>query len=212
MDELDILAQDFGFGPRGKSNPMRSAQPGLRPIDEPPSFSDVFGEPAKFIPSSNSNNYSEHASVSDFDYDAIFNSSSLASQAKKNNNDSSKVSTEPVYDKPVYDDDIFGGLPGLKSNSASSTTVRFDGEVFTSISSPPASNSRSLNDDFDVFLGNMGRNEKAGENIRTGSAKGSSSSKGFDDLLPGFGNGTADDSNRYIFASHVKTPLIVVLT
>ncbi|KAI3450161.1 hypothetical protein Pfo_006826 [Paulownia fortunei] len=196
MDDLNTLARDFGFGPRGKSNPMRSAQPDRRPIDEP-LFSDVFGGPAKYTPSSNSNNNNKHSSMSDFDYDSIFNSSAAASEAKKTTNSSSKTSSFPVYDKPVYDEDIFDGLPGLKSKSASST-VRFDNDAFASISSPPLSKSGNQNNDFDDLLGNLGRNEKAGENIQSNSAKSSSSSKGFDDLLAGFGSGISAASNRPI--------------
>lgn len=193
MDDLDKLVRDFGFGPRGKSNPMRSAQSDRRPIDDP-SFSDVFGEPAKFTPSSNSNNNDKHSSMRDFDYDSIFNSSS-GSEAKKTNSSSSKTSSIPVYDKPVYDDEIFDGLPGLKSKSASST-VGYDNDAFASISSPPSSKSRNQNNDFDDMLGNLGRSEKAGENITSGSAKSTSGSKGFDDLLAGFGSGISAASNR----------------
>ncbi|KAL8055735.1 hypothetical protein ABFX02_04G075100 [Erythranthe guttata] len=196
MDDLDILARDFGFGARGKSNPMRSMDRG--PVEEP-SFRDVFGEPAKFTPSSNSNDYDNHSSMSDFDYDSIFNSSGAAVQPKKDT--SSKISTGPVYDKPLYDEDIFDGLPGLKSKPASSK-VRFDDEVFSSTSSPPSSKSRNPKGNFDDLLGNMGKNEKSGENVRTSSAKSSSSSKVFDDLLGGFENGVASrdsplpESNR----------------
>ncbi|GFQ04188.1 auxilin-related protein 1 [Phtheirospermum japonicum] len=157
MEDLDTLARDFGFGPRGKSNPMRSAQPDHRPIDDR-SFSDVFGGPAKYTPSSNSINNDK---PTDLDYDSIFNSS-----AKKTNNSSSKASSIPVYDKPVYDEDM------------ASSTVRFD------------------NDDFDGLLGNFGRNEKREkENVRSNSAKSSSRGKGFDDLLAGFGSGISADSN-----------------
>ncbi|KAL3653221.1 hypothetical protein CASFOL_002902 [Castilleja foliolosa] len=157
MEDLDTLARDFRFGSRGKS----SAQPDRRPIEDL-SFSDVFGGPAKFTPSSNSNN---NEKMSDLDYDSIFNSS-----ARKTNSNSSKASSIPVYDTPVYD---------VSKSKLASSTVRFD------------------NEDFDGLLGNLGRNEKREkENLRSNSVKSSSRGKGFDDLLAGFGSGISAASNR----------------
>ncbi|KAI3461763.1 hypothetical protein Pfo_018426 [Paulownia fortunei] len=194
MDDLDVLARDFGLGTRGKSNPMRSAPTDRRSIDDP-LFGDVFGGQPKYTPSSNSNNNNKHSSVSDFDYDYIFKSS--AASEPKSSNSSNKSSSVPVYDKPVYDEDIFDGLPGLKSKSAAST-VRFDDDVFASISSPPAGKSRNQSSDFDDLLGNLGRNEKVEENNMSSSAKSGLSSKGFDDLLAGFGSGSSASSNKPI--------------
>ncbi|XP_041995743.1 auxilin-related protein 2-like [Salvia splendens] len=156
MDDLDIMARDFGFR---ESKPMRSAQ-----------FSEVFGEPAKFTPSS------QHSSMGDIDYNSLFSSESNNSR-----------SSAPVYDKPVYDDDIFEGLPGLKSNSPSSA-VRFDNGVFAG----------NQNHDYDDMLGNFGRREQAKENIMGNSAKSksNSSSKGYEDLLAGFGSAPSAASNR----------------
>ncbi|KAL6555501.1 hypothetical protein OROHE_007173 [Orobanche hederae] len=193
MDDLDVLARDFGLGARGKSNPMRSAPSDLRSIDDP-LFSDVFGGQPKYTPSSNSNSNNKHQ-VSDFDYDSIFESSSAATEPKNINSNSNQSSSVPVYDKPVYDEDIFDGLPGLKSKSAASA-VRFDDDVFATISSPPNRKSRNQTSDFDDLLGNLGKNEKVGENNTSSSAKSSSSAKGFDDLLPGFGSGSSAASNR----------------
>ncbi|XP_047980002.1 auxilin-related protein 2-like isoform X2 [Salvia hispanica] len=158
MDDLDIMARDFGFG---KSKPMRSAQ-----------FSEMFGEPAKFTPSS------QHSSMGDIDYNSMFSSEGNNSR-----------SSAPVYDKPVYDDDIFEGLPGLKSNSPSSA-VRFDNDVF-------AGNQKH---DYDDLLGNFGKREQAKENIMGNSAKSksNSSSKGYDDLLAGFGSAPSAASNSPI--------------
>ncbi|KAL0390319.1 UNVERIFIED_CONTAM: hypothetical protein Scaly_0389000 [Sesamum calycinum] len=193
MDDLDVLARDFGLGTRGKSNPMRSAPPDRRSIDDP-LFSDVFGGQPKYTQKSNSNN-NKHSSVNDFDYDSIFQSS--AASEPKNSNTSNKSSSLPVYDKPVYDEDIFDGLPGLKSKSTAST-VRFDDDVFASISSPPTGKSRNQDSDFDDLLGNLGRNEKVGGDNHSNSAKSNSTSKGFDDLLAGFGSGSSAASNRLI--------------
>ncbi|KAK4419760.1 Auxilin-related protein 2 [Sesamum alatum] len=194
MDDLDMLGRDFGFGPRGKSNPMRSGQADRRRNGDP-SFSDVFGEPAKYTPSSNSVNDNKNSTMSDFDYDSIFNSSKSASEANKSKDSSSKTSSFPVYDKPVYDEDIFDGLPGMKNKPASST-VRFEDDVFASISSPASSKNKNENNDFDDLLGNLTGNKRAGGNMRSTSAKSSSNSKGFDDLLAEFGSGNSAASNR----------------
>ncbi|CAA0842414.1 Auxilin-related protein 2 [Striga hermonthica] len=194
MDDLDVLARDFGLGARGKSNPMRSAPSDRRPIDDP-LFGDVFGGQPKHAASSNpSSKKNNHSSVNDFDYDSIFKSSA-ASELKNGNNSSSKSSSLPVYDKPVYDEDIFDGLPGLKSKSAA-TAVRFEDDMFSTISSPPTGKSRNQSSDFDDLLGNLGRNEKGGESNMGSSAKSSSGTKGFDDLLPGFGSASPAASNR----------------
>lgn len=161
MDDLDIMARDFGFG---KSKPMRSAQ-----------FSEVFGEPAKFTPSS------QHSSMGDIDYNSMFSSEANNSSSRKTS------SSAPVYDKPVYDDDIFEGLPGLKSSSPSSA-VKFDNDVIAG----------NQNRDYDDLLGNFGRSEQAKENIVGNSAKSksNSSSKRYDDLLAGFGSAPSAASNR----------------
>ncbi|GER28155.1 chaperone DnaJ-domain superfamily protein [Striga asiatica] len=193
MDDLDVLARDFGLGARGKSNPMRSAPSDRRSIDDP-LFGDVFSGQPKHAASSNPSSKNSHSSVNDFDYESIFKSSA-ASELKNGNNSSSKSSSLPVYDKPVYDEDIFDGLPGLKSKSAA-TAVRFEDDMFSTISLPPTSKSRNQSSDFDDLLGNLGRNEKGGESNMSSSAKSSSSTKGFDDLLPGFGSGSPAASNR----------------
>ncbi|KAL0458997.1 UNVERIFIED_CONTAM: hypothetical protein Slati_0526900 [Sesamum latifolium] len=170
MDDLDMLGRDFGFGPRGKSNPMRSGQADRRRNNDP-SFSDVFGGPAKYTPSSNSVNDNKNSTMSDFDYDSIFNSSKSASETNKSKDSSSKASSFPVYDKPVYDEDIFDGLPGMKSQPASST---------------------------------VSGNGKVRENMRSTSAKSSSNSKGFDDLLAEFGSGNSAASNRVLLKWEVS--------
>lgn len=187
-----MLARDFGLGARGKSNPMRSAAPDRRSVEDP-LFSDVFGGQPKYTPSSNFSNSNKHSSVGDFDYDSIFKSSAAAEPKISNSGNTS--SSLPVYDKPVYDEDIFDGLPGLKSK-APAPTVRFDDDVFASISSPPTGRSRNKNSDFDDLLGNLGKNENNGENNIGGSAKTSSSSKGFDDLLAGFGSSSPAGRDR----------------
>lgn len=189
-----MLARDFGLGPRGKANPMRSTPADRRSVDDP-LFSDVFGGQPKYRSSSNSPNNSKFMSQGDFDYDSIFHSSS-ASEPKTSNN-TSKSSSMPVYDKPVYDDDIFDGLPGLKSKSEGSK-LRFEDDVFASISSPATDKNLNQSSGFDDLLGNLGTNEKFGENKKSNSAKSNANSEGFDDLLPGFGGGSSAASNRRV--------------
>lgn len=72
----------------------------------------------------------------------------------------------PVFDKPVYDDDddIFDGVPGLKSSSK----VSYD-DVFAPGGSAAAAAA------FDDLLGRLGKSEK----VEKGAAD-------FDDLIPGF--------------------------
>lgn len=172
MDDLDILARDFGFGPGGNSEPMRSAK-----------FSDVFGEPAKFVPNAN------QSSMRDIDYVSMFNS-----EAKSVNG--GKTAPVPVYDEPVYDDDIFKGLPGLKSESTTSA-ARYDNGGYAGISSAPLSKGGNQSNFFKDLLENSGRREQAKEKIGSSAkSKSDSSSKGYDDLLAGFGSGVSAASNR----------------
>ncbi|XXG60703.1 hypothetical protein AAC387_Pa04g2544 [Persea americana] len=97
------------------------------------------------------------------------------------------TSSMPVYDKPVYDDDIFDGVPGLKSTGA----VRFN-DVFASMSN--AQNDASQYDD---LLGNFGRAEPELKKGSRGNRSGGTEREvtGFDDLIPGFG-GSSPPPNR----------------
>ncbi|KAL7081845.1 hypothetical protein ACP275_14G064100 [Erythranthe tilingii] len=197
MDDLDMLGRDIGLGTRGKSNPMRSGPAADRRSMDDPLFSDVFGGQTKYAPSSNSSSNVKHSPASDFDYDSIFKTSSTI-ETKSSSSGNNNSSPLPVYDKPLYDDeDIFGGLPGVKNKSPAST-VRFDNDVFASISSPQIGRTKNRSSDVDDFLGNLRMNEKAGENSSNHSAKSSSSTKGFDDLLAGFGSVNSATSNRPI--------------
>ncbi|PSS14150.1 Auxilin-related protein [Actinidia chinensis var. chinensis] len=177
MDDFGILARDLGYRPQGKSTPMVGSDGGDRRNRSSSSsssssvlFNDVFGGPPKHTSTNNSKSAS---SLSDFDYDSIFKRSSASAS------DSKSRSSSPVYDKPVYDEDIFDGLPGLKSKSTSAS-VRFDEDMFASISSPPKRNQKQ-SAPFDDLLGNLGRTEKS-------EPKNNKSARGLDDLLPGFGN------------------------
>ncbi|CAK9134915.1 unnamed protein product [Ilex paraguariensis] len=196
MDDLNLLARDFGFKPQGKSNPMKSSS--FRSDGPPPRstgrssspfinnnnhsdplFNDVFGGPPNYANS----NMEKASSLSDFDYDSIFKSS------RANESTTKSASSVPVYDKPLYDDDIFDGLPGLKSKTTS-VSVGYDENVFASMASPP-----KQSDQFGDLDGHLGRTE-------TLELREVKSSSGLDDLLPGFGSGgPARNNNRPISES-----------
>ncbi|CAN4101140.1 unnamed protein product [Withania somnifera] len=204
MDDLDVLARDYGFRPTGKAAPMRSdggdrrsssvrsSSPSPLYDDDPDGllYKDVFGGPPKYTKSGgNSNNKS--SSMNHVNYDSIFNIGK----------DSDKTSSVPVYDKPVYDEDIFDGLPGLKSKSVSeksASTVRFDDDVFATMTS-----SRINDEHFGDLLGNLRSNEKVTEP----KSSASSSAKEFDDLLAGFGSNTSTTNKRsFTESSHYSKP------
>ena len=145
-------------------------------------FNDVFGGPPK----------------RSFEYDSVFKDQS-----------NSKTSSLPVFDKPVYDDDIFDGLPGLKSSSMRPQSSNYDGvfgSIGTTSTSPPKH--RSLNNNssspFDDLLGNLGKREtKPIPKKETAAAakveEEKKDSVAFDDLLPGFGRSSSPSISRYLF-------------
>ncbi|GJT02290.1 DnaJ domain-containing protein [Tanacetum coccineum] len=109
---------------------------------------------------------SSPSSISDFDYDTIFNKNSSSSPSSVNYNQTKfKTQTShntPLYDKPLYDDHIFHQLPKVNSKP-----VRYGDDVFASVSN-----------DFDHLFGSSGRPWE-------GSAE-SGHGGDLDDLLPGF--------------------------
>ncbi|KAG6603407.1 Auxilin-related protein 2, partial [Cucurbita argyrosperma subsp. sororia] len=126
---------------------------------------DLLGESSRFSRKSES-----RAGDSDVNFDSLFHGAGNSGQPVASN--------LPVYDKPVYDDDIFDGIPGLKNSSK----VQYD-DVFSSMSSPPKADSA-----FDDLLGGF---SKSG---------GVSKSKdkeipAFDDLIPGF-RGSSSPGDR----------------
>lgn len=191
MDDFGMLARDFGFRPQGKSAPMRSD--GTRPpsssatvTEDNQILSDVFGGPPK-----HTNNSKSTSAMTDFDYDVIFKNS-----ASMNNDEAKSKATFvnlPVYDKPVYDVDIFDELPGLKSKSmSSSASSRYKENTFASMTtSPPKRNQRS--DNLDDLMGNLSRAQKV-ESTKQNRSK---SPSGFDDLISGFGSGRPATSNSH---------------
>ncbi|KAI3407999.1 J domain-containing protein [Psidium guajava] len=199
MNDLDaLLNADFGFKPQGKSAPMKPSSSaasttasfdfdlgsrssrvsnsdhtyGSKPnaksqtLDD---LDDLFANNARSTSKSES-----RGGDSGFDFDSMFNSSSRSPGS-------------PVYDKPVYDDDIFEGVPGMKSSSE----VKYE-DVFRSISESPPRRKGNENSGFDDLLGGFGKKE------------GESKSKGYersapsfdDDLIPGFGGSGPPTKNR----------------
>ncbi|XP_022771612.1 auxilin-related protein 2-like [Durio zibethinus] len=204
MDDFPgLLAKDFGIKPQGKSAPMAplrnpSSGPkyGLRSEFTTSSsgygksssnsifddqdrdgliFNDLYGGTPKYF--SESRTTTEQ--TSSFDYDSLF-----------------KDPKPPVFDKPVYDDDLFDGLPGIKSSS--STSARKYDDVFTLSGSPPPPKHKSLNSSpFDELLGNLGR--KGTETMaKSERVKVEKDAPLFDDLLPGFGRSSSPASARSI--------------
>ncbi|KAL9397484.1 hypothetical protein Peur_011737 [Populus x canadensis] len=214
MDDFPgLLARDFGFKPQGKSAPMapprstnsnstnfnlgsggpvhtRSSSSSHKsaPLFDNQAgtdgllFNDVFGGPPKYSESRGG----ASSTASSFDFDSIF---------KEQN---PKSASQPIFDKPLYDDDIFDGLPGLKSSSSgggSASAPKFD-DAFGSVSSPPKQQHRRPVRDsspFDDLLGNLGKKETEPKRESGGVDKDSTA---FDDLLPGFGRISSHTVNR----------------
>jgi hypothetical protein len=84
----------------------------------------------------------------------------------------------PVFDKPVYDDDIFDGVPGVKTSSGQQYEDVFTGAQ--AAAPAPA---------YDDLLGGFGRKAEAREvpQEKWKPAPAPASSAGFDDLFAGIG-------------------------
>ncbi|KAF2289020.1 hypothetical protein GH714_024139 [Hevea brasiliensis] len=171
MDDFPgLLARDFGFKPQGKSAPMA---PSRNTNTNTNTFSSVnFGLGSSASAHSRSSSASNKSApiFDDHDHDR--------------DDQNAKSSSLPVFDKPVYDDDIFDGLPGLKSSSVGPQSAKFD-DVFTSIGTASSPKRRAQNNSspFDDLLENLGKKETES---RTETAKADKDSAAFDDLLPGF--------------------------
>ncbi|MCL7034722.1 hypothetical protein MKW94_012717 [Papaver nudicaule] len=147
-------------------------------------YDDVFGGPPKYTTTA-----ATESSSTSFDYDSMFPSGSSSTNAQASGNPSNAArnnnnygSSSPVYDKPVYDDDIFEGIPGLKSTSASSTT-KYD-DLFSSVTSPPNQGGGGSGPLFDDLLGNLGKTEPQFNKNNSGK---SDTESGIDDLFSSFG-------------------------
>ncbi|MCO5553876.1 hypothetical protein L7F22_007402 [Adiantum nelumboides] len=110
----ESLDEDFFFGSSNGFPAPRSSY-GSASSDTPAMYDDVFGGPPKFaapsyppmpssVPQQNSSSQS---------YDDIFKMPVKASSSTSSS--SKKGSSFPVFDAPLYDDDIFGGVPGIRS-------------------------------------------------------------------------------------------------
>ncbi|WVZ21359.1 hypothetical protein V8G54_008681 [Vigna mungo] len=170
MNDFDgLLTSDFGFKPQGKSAPMAASK-----ASSNNSSSLNFDLGSRSARASNS--LAGHDSVNAASFDDLFSgggksdaSYDFDSMFRGSADFRSKSVNLPAHDKPVYDkpmhdddDDIFDGVPGLKSSSKFSY-----GDVFA-----PAA--------FDDLLGGLGKS-KPSEKEERGVAD-------FDDLIPGFGN------------------------
>ncbi|EOX93652.1 hypothetical protein QQP08_000761 [Theobroma cacao] len=216
MDDFPgLLAKDFGIKPQGKSAPMapprnpssgtnissgsnygfrsdftRSSSGNAKSssnsiFDDHDRdgliFNDVFGGPPKY----SSESRATTAQTSSFDYDSIF-----------------KDPKPPVFDKPVYDDDLFDGLPGIKSSSSAASAAKYD-DVFASISgsSPPPKHRSVSSSPFDELLGNLGRKE-TDTKTKSERVKAEKDAPVFDDLLPGFGRSSSPAPARSTSDAH----------
>lgn len=105
---------------------------------------------------------------SDVNFDSLFHGGGNSGQPAASN--------LPVYDKPVYDDDIFDGIPGLRNSSK----VQYD-DVFSSMSSPPKADSA-----FDDLIPGFSKSESVSKTGGKGRQSKDKEIPAFDDLIPGF--------------------------
>ncbi|KAH1255343.1 Auxilin-related protein 2 [Glycine max] len=176
MNDFDgLLATDFGFKPQGKSAPMAASK--VSSNNKTSSLNFDLGSR-----STRTSNSSVNAAAAAASFDDLFGDSSVfrASADFRSKSVNVPVHDGPVFDKPVYDDDddIFDGVPGLKSSSK----VSYD-DVFAPGGSAAAAAA------FDDLLGRLGKSEK----VEKGAAD-------FDDLIPGFRSSKA--STDGIAVSH----------
>lgn len=200
MNDFDgLLASDFALKPQGKSAPMAPPPKGSSNLPNSTSLNFDFGSRSarnsdSLFGSSTSRHNRDAGSFDDlftagsksrgadapFDLDSMFPGSSNDFASRSGNS-----SPPPVYDKPVYDDDVFDGVPGLKSTAK----VNFD-NVFASTKTESGA--------FDDLLGGFGKESKGSG--RKGSEKDDKGVSDFDDLLAGFGSSRAPSSDRYIYS------------
>ncbi|KAB2022087.1 hypothetical protein ES319_D07G184600v1 [Gossypium barbadense] len=202
MDDFPgLLAKDFGIKPQGKSAPMAPPRN--------PSSGTNYGFGSDFIRSSYGNDRSSSNSIfDDQDRDGLmFNdvyggppkysseSRATAEQTSSNDYDSFfKDSKPPVFDKPVYDDDLFDGLPGVKSSSSASA-AKYDNVFGISQSTSRSRDKSPGSSPFDDLLGNLGTKESETK-TKSEKMKAEKDAPLFDDLLPGFGRSSSPASAR----------------
>lgn len=172
MNDFDgLLTTDFGFKPQGKSAPMAASKASS---NNSSSLNFDLGSRSARTSNSVAGGDSVNAASFDdlfggggkpdasYDFDSVFRASADFRSKSVN----LPAHDKPVYDKPMYDDDdIFDGVPGLKSSSKFSS-----GNVFASAA-------------FDDILVGLGESKP--------SEKGERGGADFDDLIPGFGSSKA---------------------
>ncbi|RDY08318.1 Auxilin-related protein 2, partial [Mucuna pruriens] len=166
MNDFDgLLTSDFGFKPQGKSAPMAAPSKGSSNTS---SLNFNLGSRSARA----SNSFAASNSVNAASFDDLFGGRAKPDDASYNFDSvfrgsadfRSKSVNSPAYDGPVYDDDVFHGVPGLKSSPKAS----YD-DVFA-----PGGDAAS----FDDLLGGLGKSKKL--------EKGEKAAADFDDLIPGF--------------------------
>ncbi|XP_074307950.1 auxilin-related protein 2-like isoform X2 [Silene latifolia] len=191
-DFQGLLSTDYGFKPSGKSAPMAA----------PTKSTKTTSSSSSFLPDQDSlfrrNRNSDYPTLSHFD-DVFPNSKSTTSNNNNNNvNFDSKFSSMPVFDKPVYDDDV------------SSSPVNQYNDIFAP---KKAGGGGSGGDAFDDLLGGLGKKKEplSAKSSSKGGDKGVSS---FEDLLPGFGgissiNRSSSDATKNS-SSKLDNPFVIL--
>ncbi|ESW31865.1 hypothetical protein PHAVU_002G274800 [Phaseolus vulgaris] len=175
MNDFDgLFTSDFGLKPQGKSAPMAPPSKGSSNAD-PLNFDFGSSRSASTFDDLLAGAGSDtRRADSPFDLDSMYGGPPARSTS----------SPPPVYDKPVYDDDIFDGVPGMKTTSK----VRFD-DVFATTESGGSAAA------FDDIFGGFGKEPKSSGGKR--SEKDAKGASDFDDLLAGFGHSRAPSSGRH---------------
>ncbi|XP_027921649.1 auxilin-related protein 2-like [Vigna unguiculata] len=174
MNDFDgLFTSDFGLKPQGKSAPMAPSSKGSSKA-APINFDFGSRSASNFDDLLAGAGSDTRRADSPFDLDSMYGGPPARSAS----------SPPPVYDKPVYDDDIFDGVPGMKSSSK----VKFD-NVF-------ATTERGGSDAvFDDLLGGFGKEPKSSGGKR--SEKDAKGASDFDDLLAGFGHRGTPSTGRH---------------
>lgn len=219
-----LLSSDYGFKPQGKSAPMASQKPNI-PLSNSNSAFDFDIGGTKTTSSSSSPLFDDHDTLfrpnnrqknpkDDFsdlgEFGDAFSRAHSKSTGGTNSSSSvnldsifggdsgSRFSSLPVFDRPLYDEDVSSSAKyeNIFSSSSSSTAKKVDNS-----------------DAFDDLLGGLGKRE-----TRSGGPRSKGAEKGidaFDELLPGFGGSTSSTNRTSSDAaekpSHVVDDPFVVL-
>ncbi|XP_074320942.1 auxilin-related protein 1-like [Silene latifolia] len=201
MNDFESLSSYYGFKPSDKSAPMAppkssnstsfkttsfpsSASSAF--VDDPPNRHSDFSDLGNFddiFPNSKSKSMNSNSNVSDsVDFDSIFGGGG-GGGADSPPPPPPKFSSLPVFDKPVYDDDV------------SSSPIDHYDDIFASNKGSSSGGGGGGGgggiggDVFDDLLGGLGKKENlSAKSTVKGDVKVVS---GFDDLLPGFGGSSA---------------------